>query len=113
MDDPQQLLPAWKVREIVVLPDGKGVQVTMSVEGHDPVKLRTRSFGIGKRGARAAALAKFSADSGYGAPDELYKYLASLPREFVGDPFPEGPFSEADFPDSPVLKCVWPTEDVA
>lgn len=113
MDDLQQLLPSWKVREILILPNGKGVQVTMGVEGHDPIKIRTKSFGIGKRGARAVKLAKFAADSGYGVPQELYRYLATMPRDFVGDPFPEGPFSQADSPASPALRCIWPTEDVA
>lgn len=107
MNEASQFLGNWKVRAIEVLPDNRGVQVTMGVDGRDPINFRTRRFGVGRRGARAAALAKFCDQAGYGNAKELFDYFTTLPRTFVGNPFPFGP-------DKPrrkaptTLRCVWP-----
>src|SRR6185436_3136260 len=82
-----QFLNAWKVRSIEVLPDNEGVEVEFVVEGHEPFRFRTRKFGIGKRGARSAALAKFASRAGYGEVEELFRHIVSLPRDTVGGIF--------------------------
>ena len=83
-------LNAWMVRFIDVLPVNQGVQVTFAVDGRDPVQFRTRRFGVGMRGAKSAALAKFASQAGFGEPQQLYRYLAAFPRDFVGRLFAAG-----------------------
>ena len=102
-----QFLKGWKVRSIEVLPEKQGVEVTFQIEGHDPVQFRTRKFGIGRRGARSAALAKFAAQAGYGSVEEVFRYVSGLPGDMVGGIFQAGPLGqEADQPVS--LRCMWP-----
>jgi hypothetical protein len=86
-----EFMNPWKVRAIMALPDNKGVEVEFGIEGREPIRFRTRKFGIGRRSARSAALAKFSSKAGYGKPEILFKYLATLPRDLVGNVFPAGP----------------------
>jgi len=108
-----QFLKAWKVRSIEALPDNRGVEVTFGVEGRDPIRFRTRRFGIGKRGARSAALAKFAAQAGYGDAKFIYDYLRSLPRGMVGPIFAVDllPLQEAPRDASIRLRCFWPTAE--
>src|SRR5687768_8169189 len=87
-DEMDQFLRGWKVRSIEVLPKKQGVEVTFQIEGHDPVRFRTRKFGIGRRGAKSAALAKFAAQAGYGTVEALFHYLSSVPTDMVGNIFP-------------------------
>jgi hypothetical protein len=101
MYETAQFLKAWKVRQIVVLPENQGVEVTFSVEGHDPICFRTRKFGIGRRGAKSAALAKFASQAG-------------LPSDMVGNIFAAGPLGFVTDRQAPTeLRCVWPREEVA
>lgn len=72
---PVNLLQPWKVRSIEILPNQRGAEVTFSVEGRDPMRFRTRRFGVGRRGAKSAALAKFAAQAGFGEVAVLYQYL--------------------------------------
>jgi hypothetical protein len=111
-DEMDQFLRGWKVRSIEVLPEKRGVEVTFQTEGHDPVRFRTRKFGIGRRGVRSAALAKFAAQAGYGSVEDVFRYVSGLPSDMVGGIFQTGPLGlEAAQP--PVLHCVWPEEAVA
>jgi len=84
-----QHLQAWKVRSVVVLPEHSGVEVTLSVTGHDPIRFRTKRFGVGRRGAKAAALARFAARAGFGDAEEIYRFLLDLPRNMTGIIFAE------------------------
>ena len=107
-----QFLKGWKVRSIEVLPEKQGVEVIFQVEGHDPVRFRTRKFGIGRRGAKSAALAKFAAQAGYGTVEDVYTFVSGLPSDLVGGIFQTGPLGvEAEAP--PALRCVWPEVAVA
>lgn len=111
MNETAQFLSSWKVRAIEVLPDNKGVEIEFGVEGRDPIRFRTRRFGIGKRGARSAALAKFASQAGYGVVEDIFRYVSGLPLHLVGDLFPEGPFgSDPEIITVPTLTCVWPDE---
>ena len=113
MSQLSQFLNAWKVRSIEVLPDNEGVEVEFVVEGHEPFRFRTRKFGIGKRGARSAALAKFASRAGYGEVEELFRHIVSLPRDTVGGIFYPGPVELPGEPQaSPVLTCLWSDEVV-
>lgn len=111
MVEASQFMKPWKVRHIEVLPGNKGVQVEFGIEGRDPVRFRTKRFGIGRRGARSAALAKFAAQSGFGEAEDLFHLIVSLPRDTVGTILwsglaPLGGNSESP----PTLGCVWPDE---
>jgi hypothetical protein len=111
MDETAQFLKSWKVRAIEVLPGNKGVEVEFGVEGSDPIRFRTRRFGIGKRGARSAALAKFASQAGFGVAEDLFRYVSGLPQDLVGNLFPEGPFGpEPEVIAVPALTCLWPDE---
>jgi hypothetical protein len=114
MYETAQFLKAWKVRQIVVLPENQGVEVTFSVEGHDPICFRTRKFGIGRRGAKSAALAKFASQAGYGEVKEVFNYVSGLPSDMVGNIFAAGPLGFVTDRQAPTeLRCVWPREEVA
>jgi hypothetical protein len=114
MSEPSQFLKAWKVLSIEVLRENKGVEVTFGVEGREPIAFTTKRFGVGRRGAKSAALAKFAAHAGYGEVDFLYNYICALPTESDGFVFHECQLSiVADEVASPQLCCVWPDEDAA
>lgn len=109
-----QFLTAWRVQEIVVLPDNQGIRVTLGVEGHDPICFRTRKFGIARRGAKSAALAKFASQAGYGEVEELFKYVSGLPGDMVGNIFAAGPIGNMPDCQSPSeLRCVQTLEEMA
>jgi hypothetical protein len=91
MSEISQFMKPWKVRAIKALPDNKGVEIEFGTEGREPIRFRTRKFGIGRRNAKSAALAKFSAQAGFGKPRLLFRYLSILPRDQVGNIFPAGP----------------------
>ena len=106
-----QFLKGWKVRSIEVLPEKRGVEVTFQTEGNE-FRFRTRKFGIGRRGVRSAALARFAAQAGYGSVEEVFRYVSGLPGDMVGGIFQAGPLGlETEEP--PTLRCVWPEEAVA
>jgi len=77
-------LQAFKVRSVVMLPEQRGVEVALSVTGHDLIRFRTKRFGVGRRGAKTAALAKFAANAGFGDAVEIYRFLLDLPRNMSG-----------------------------
>ena len=91
MNDFSQFMKSWKVRAIKALPGNKGVEIEFGIKGRDSVRFETRQFSIGKRSNRTAALARFASKAGYGKPEILFKYLATLPRDLVGNVFPAGP----------------------
>lgn len=91
MDRISKFMKPWKVRAIKALPDNKGVEIEFGTEGREPVKFRTREFGIGRRNAKSAALARFASKAGFGKPRLLFRYLSVLPRDLVGNVFPLGP----------------------
>lgn len=106
-----QFLKAFKVQSISVLPN-KAVEVVLQADGHDPVRFRTRKFGVGRRGPRAAALAKFASDAGWGPVEELFGYICRIERDHVGEVF--FPLVETGLETAPAtLRCVWPEEQVA
>jgi hypothetical protein len=102
---------AWIVRSIVVLPERRGVEVTFAVNGRDPVRFKTKRFGVGRRGARSAALAKFADQAGFGDAMKLYRYLCFLPPDFQG-PILFGPLACKKAQPSK-LRCVRPEENAA
>ena len=108
-----QFLSAFKVQSISVLPN-KTVEVVFQAGDHDPVRFCTRKFGVGRRGVKTAALAKFASDAGFGEAEELYRYLLRTPRDHVGEVFfqlVETGLETA--PEDTPLRCVWPDEQVA
>jgi hypothetical protein len=80
----EQHLQAWKVRSVVMLPEQRGIEVSFSVTAHDLIRFRTKQFGVGRRGAKAAALAKFAACAGFGDAEEIYRFLLDLPSTMTG-----------------------------
>jgi hypothetical protein len=91
VDQVSQFMKTWKVRVIKALPNNEGVEVEFGTAGREPFSFRTRKFGIGRRNAQSAALAKFAAQAGFGKPRLLFRYLSVLPRDLVGNVFPMGP----------------------
>lgn len=114
MNEAPEFPNPWTVRSIVVLPERKGVEVTLAVSGRDPVRFRTRRFGVGRRGARSAALAKFADQAGYGDALKLYRSICFLPEDFYGPMyFGRSPLVEAKPLTCPELRCKWPDENAA
>lgn len=111
MNEAAQFLNSWKVQSIFVLGEDRGVEVTFAVAGHDPFSFRTRKFGLGRRGAKSAALAKFASHAGFGEVKAIFDYLCGLPRDTVGGilPFPLTPKTS---PKSTPLRCIWPDESI-
>jgi hypothetical protein len=91
VDQISKFMKPWKVRAIEALPNNSGVEIEFGIEGRPPIRFKTRQFGIGRRNAKSAALARFASKAGYGKPEILFKYLATLPRDLVGNVFPAGP----------------------
>lgn len=109
MVEASQFMKPWKVRYIEVLPDNKGVEIEFGVEGRDPVRFRTRRFAVGKRRARAAALAKFASQAGFGDAEDLFHLILSMPRDTVGKILWPGMLAmNTDAESLPALGCVWP-----
>lgn len=72
---------------VEVLAD-KRVQVTFITADNGRVDFITRRFGIGKRGQRAANLAKFLFRSGLGNDvEEMFAHLVAIPGDWVGPLF--------------------------
>ena len=112
MNETDQFLTGWKAVSIEILPEKRGVEVTFQIDGHDPVRFRTRKFGIGRRSAKSAALSKFAAQAGYGSVERIFEYVTGLPSDIVGGIFQTGPLGlESEEPAA--LRCVWPEEAVA
>ena len=95
-----QFLKQWKVRSIEVLPENRAVQVIFGTEGNDSERFSTHRFGIGRRGARAAALARFASHAGFGDVEDLFSYVCALPRDTVGQILPAAWLNQ--FPDMQV-----------
>ena len=76
------LLGDWKVNKIEVEEDG-GIYVTIT-RNTEMVRIFEPTFGIGRKGKEAAALAKFVARNGLGKARRIYRFLATMPRDFVG-----------------------------
>jgi len=86
----------------------------LSVVGHSPIRFRTKKFGVGRRGAKSAALARFAACAGFGDAEELFKFLSGLPLDTTGVLFTEAQANiEIEEPSAPQLRCVWSDEAVA
>ena len=85
----ERYLQAFKVRSVAMLPEQRCVEVTLSVTGHDLIRFRTKRFGVGRRGAKTAALAKFAANAGFGDAVEIYRFLLDLPQDMSGIIFSE------------------------
>lgn len=110
----EQFLKPWKVTAIQVLPNKRGVEVTLCTEGRDPISFQTKRFAIGRRGAKSAALAKFASAAGYGDAEDLYLHVTSLPANWIGDVFFGSEVPNAFQPEpAPALRCVFPAEDAA
>lgn len=114
MDEAGQFLSAWKVQSIEILLGGKGAQVTFRTDGRAPIRFRTSRFGIGKRGAKSAALAKFASQAGFGEASFLYRHVCALPPDLTGPVFwDEMPALVASRKAPRALRCHWPDADVA
>jgi hypothetical protein len=76
------LLGDWKVKKIEVEEDG-GIYVTITRKT-EMVRIFEPTFGIGRKGKEAAALARFVARNGLGKARRICRFLATMPRDFVG-----------------------------
>ena len=93
-------LAPWKVKSIVKLPGSDGIEVAFSGEGGVPVRFRTTEFGVGERGAKSAALAKFAAAAGFGDVRDIFVFVTGYPQTSAGILFSEGKkFDLGDFED--------------
>lgn len=75
---------SWAVNSVEILADKRVRVVFTTYRGHKQ-DFVTRKFGIGRRGARAAALAKFCTKAGLvGDVMEAYQFIRKLPRTYTG-----------------------------
>ena len=77
------LLGEWKVKKIEVDEDGS-IYVTRATTTKT-VRIIVPNFGIGRKGKKAAALARFVARHGLGNARRLYRLLSTMRRDFVGE----------------------------
>lgn len=93
-------LSSWKVKSIVKLPGSDGVEVTFSGENGTPVRFLATEFGMGERGAKLAALARFAAAAGFGDSKNIFDFLTDYGQESRAILFSEGKnFDLGDFTD--------------
>jgi hypothetical protein len=83
-------LSTWKVKSIVKLPNDGGIEVTFNGENGPPVRFLAADFGVGERGAKSAALARFAAAAGFGDSEDIFEFLTDFPQESPGILFSEG-----------------------
>lgn len=90
----------WRLQSIEVLPN-RAVKVTMTTESGRHEQFTTRDFGVGRRRAKCAALARFVAKSWGLEVRRTFRHLLALPQEF------RGPIVITDLvPERPVLSVV-------
>jgi hypothetical protein len=77
------LLGDWNVKKIEVEEDGS-IYVTTTTKT-ETIRIFEPQFGIGRKGKKAAALAKFAARNGLGNARRLYSFLSTMRRDFVGE----------------------------
>jgi hypothetical protein len=71
----------WRLKQLLVIPD-QGVRVTL-VRGTHQLSFIASNFGVGRR-REAAALAKFTAQSGWGSVKDLFDHFLALPIGYDG-----------------------------
>lgn len=89
-------LSSWKVKSIVKLPGSDGIEVTFSGDNGPPVRFRATEFGMGERGAKLAALARFAAAAGFGDSKDIFNFLTDYGQEARGILFSEGDLLDLD-----------------
>ena len=77
----------WAVDNIEILAD-KRVRVVLATDTGGHQEFVTRKFGVGRRGAKTAALAKFAAKAGLGDVGALYRHFRCLPEDYRGAVLP-------------------------
>lgn len=94
--EPDSVPNGWRVSKIEVVRDGRAVEVEFTIEGRSPFRFRTRKFGVGRRNARTANLARFAARAGFGDVKAIFEYLSRMRRDHEGDVFPLSVEQDAD-----------------
>ncbi len=79
----RNLIGDWKVKKIEVEEDGS-IFVTRARKT-EMVRIVAPHFGIGRKGKKVAALAKFVARHSLGEARRLYRFLSTMPRDFIGE----------------------------
>lgn len=78
---------SWAVDSVEVLADRR-VRVKFVTTDNGRAEFSTRRFGVGKRGQRAANLAKFLVKSALGNDVEaMYHHIVSFPADWIGPLF--------------------------
>ncbi len=83
----QQLPVGWTVESIEILGD-EGARLHLRTPDGHPTTLHTPDFGVGQRGAKAAALARFAEHCGFGNRYEIYELVWALPEDWNGPLLP-------------------------
>lgn len=86
----QKSAAPFRVSRIEVL-QNRRVRVSFTTDAGRTEAFTTRRFGVGRRKAKAAALAKFVARSGLADAQQMFRDLLRLPADFNGVLFPPLP----------------------
>jgi len=81
------IAPGWTVESIDILgADGAKLHL-IAPDGHRTT-LHTPDFGVGQRGPKAAALARFAERCGFGSRRDIYEFIWALPEDWNGPLLP-------------------------
>jgi hypothetical protein len=77
----------WTVEAIDIVGEEGAKLHLKSAEGHHTI-LHTPDFGVGQRGPKAAALARFAEHCGFGNRYDIYEFIWALPEDWSGPLLP-------------------------
>ena len=81
------IAPGWTVESIEIVGD-EGARIHLrATDGHITI-LQTPDFGVGQRGPKAAALARFAEQCGFGSRRDVYEFIWALPEDWNGPLLP-------------------------
>lgn len=82
-----EIAPGWSVESIDILAD-EGARLHLRTEDGRKTLLHTPDFGVGRRGPKAAALARFAEYCGFGNRHDIYEFIWALPEDWSGPLLP-------------------------
>jgi hypothetical protein len=82
-----EIAPCWTVESIDIVGEHGAKLHLRSPDGHRTT-LHTPDFGVGQRGPKAAALARFAERCGFGSRRDIYEFIWALPDDWNGPLLP-------------------------
>jgi len=81
------IAPGWSVESIDILAE-EGARLHLRTQDGRRTLLHTPDFGVGRRGPKAAALARFAEYCGFGDRHDIYEFIWGLPEDWNGPLLP-------------------------